>query len=683
MHAQALVPGQVSGEAGGQLPGLAQQNGGSLSSQASNIGALRKTWHVDSDLHSARAFISQRILQLLQQRPLLPDCQQLPEITRRLEDRLFREAVSKEEYMDFNTLDRRLKALIMRISPGIRNQNNGFGGASSMGTVGTMIPTPGMSNTGNVNSMGAATMGDVSMMSAPVTNTIAPNPAGIGGMLQAGNGPDQFHSNSFMATDGNSNKMVHASVLNKNICANSGENLKSLPGPLGNMLQQGVGGMTMGTANQIMPSMAVPGARTPMIPTPGLGSSQSMSMKAASTVGMGYPNVDFMAVAQQQQFNGGQNSHIYRNVGGHIGSMQRKSSYGFVNGNMNSGMQLAGNNQNLMNGPTTLYNSGAYSNASHYSNLQTAPRQQITQQRQQHFIQSTTPNQMAPLAGDGYAMNAADLAGPGHLYNPATSGGLPVTTCLNGNSLGIPPTKIISAPGLPSQQQKLPAQQQGQQNQMHQIGYPHGSSVLPRVQSLESQLQLLPHLKHQSQHPQQERLHQQQQPQYQQLHSHQQMQQCQQEKKLLLKRKNMVQNQSESLLFVQNQGCTESHQESSEKELSEQQKFSVPPSKQPQLLNDNLSNSQQLNPQHSQKLQELHALSPGQRQQVQSNNSSNDLAAQVTQEDSLPVKQELQSEDKFQLPKQVPSLVQCQQPHQQGPQQVLTQDICFEVLAFV
>ena len=45
MQAQAHVSGQVSGEAAGQLPGLAQQNGGSLPSQASNIVALRKLWH--------------------------------------------------------------------------------------------------------------------------------------------------------------------------------------------------------------------------------------------------------------------------------------------------------------------------------------------------------------------------------------------------------------------------------------------------------------------------------------------------------------------------------------------------------------------------------------------------------------------------------------------------------------
>lgn len=685
MHAPAHVSGQVSGEAGGQLPGLAQQNGGSLPSQASNIGALRKPWHADSDLRAARLYISRSILQRLQHRPLPPDWQQqLPELTRRLEERLLRDAVSKEEYMDLNTLDIRIKALTMRILPGTRNQNNGFLGPPSMGTVGTMIPTPGMSNTGNVNSMVAATVGDVSIMSAPTQNAIAPNPAGIGMMLQAGNGSDQFHSNMFMATDGNSNKMVHASVFNNNICANSGDNLSSLPVPLGNMLQsqQGVGGMSMGTGNQIMPTMAVPGARTPMIPTPGLGSSQSMSMKAVSTGGMGYSNVDFMAAAQQQQFNGGQNNHIYRNESGHLGStmaslnMQRKNSYGFGNGNMSSGMQLAGNNQNMMNSSAALYNSGSYlNNTSQYGNPQTSSRQQLTQQRQQHFIQPATPNQMAPLAGDGYAMNAADLAGPVNFYNPASSGGLPTTTCLNGNSLGIPSTKIISVPGLQSQQQKLPAQQQGQQNQMHQIGYHHCSSVLPRVQSHESQLQQLPHLKHQSQHPQQESVHQQQPHQYQQRQSHQQMQQCQQEKKLLLKSKSTVQNQSESLVVVQNQGTTESHQESSEKELSEQQKFSVPPSKQPQLLNDNSLNSHQLNPQHSQKLQELHALSPRERQKIQSNTGTNDLVAQVTQEVNLLGKQELQSEEKFQLPKQVPTLVQYQQPHQQGSQQVLTQDM--------
>jgi hypothetical protein len=130
--------------------------------------------------------------------------------------------------------------------------------------------------------MVATILGNVSI-STP--NTITPNPTSIGVMLQAGNRSDQIHSNMFMATDGNSNKMVHAYVFNNDICVNLGDNLLSMSGPLGNMLrsQQGVGGMSMDTTNQIMPTMIVPGARTPMIPNPRLGSSQSMLMKVVST----------------------------------------------------------------------------------------------------------------------------------------------------------------------------------------------------------------------------------------------------------------------------------------------------------------------------------------------------------------------------------------------------------------
>ena len=95
MQAQAHVSGQVSSEAAGQLRGLAQQNGGSLPSQASNIVALRKSWHSDSDWDTVRNFILQRILQLLQR--LTPEWQhQLSDLSRMVYiERLFLSAPLK------------------------------------------------------------------------------------------------------------------------------------------------------------------------------------------------------------------------------------------------------------------------------------------------------------------------------------------------------------------------------------------------------------------------------------------------------------------------------------------------------------------------------------------------------------------------------------------------------------
>eukprot|EP01018_Ginkgo_biloba_P020002 Gb_02923 [translate_table: standard] len=695
MQAQAHISGQVSGEAGGQLSGLMQQNGGGLPSQASNIGVLRRPWHADRDVNTARQCIWKKILQLFQRRQISQDWQQrLPDFVRRLEDGLYKEAATKEEYMDFSTLEQRLQALAKRIAPSNRNQSFAAHASSS---VGTMIPTPGMSNAGNGSSMMAATGGgDISMMTAPNSNSVIPNPVGMGSMLPSSSGSDQVHSNTFMTTDGSSNKTTHAPVLGNNIFSNSGDNLSSLPGPLGNMLQpqQGVGGISMGTTNQIMPTMGMSGIRNQMIPTPGLGTSQSMSMKAASSGGMGYSNVDYMAAAQQQQFTGGQNNHIYHSMSGQISvtvgsNMQRKnSSYGFMNGGMNSGMPLMGNNQHLMNGTTSLSNTGGYINASQYGNLQMTSRQHVTQQRQQPFMQSM-PNQMAPLAGDGYAMNAADLAGGGSFYNPASSGGLATASNVNGNSLGIQSTKMIPVPGLASQQQKLAAHQQGQLNQSQglnhsqQMNFPHSSSVVPRGQLLQSQQQqhlqqFQQHQHPQQQHPHQQQLHQYQQPHPQQLHSQQQMQHGQQQQQLSLKTKGVQQNWPESTFFEQKQAGTESHQEeASQQETSEQNQFLLTPSQQQQLpvkdstiqhsqvLHDS-SNSQHSDPQQSEKLQELQVLSPQEQQQTQ---SSNDLTAQILPEAGLKGDQGSQSQEKLQLPQQVPSTVHEKEPHQQVEQQ--------------
>ncbi|GLJ12049.1 hypothetical protein SUGI_0182850 [Cryptomeria japonica] len=129
MPGRPLIPGQVSGhvtgQVGGQLPGLAQQNGSSLASQTSNHGGMRRSWHTDVDVPAVRRHIIERILQIFQRHPISPEWQQrLPEFVRRLEDALFTEAASKEEYMDSTSLERRLQILVRRFQPpNNRNQN--------------------------------------------------------------------------------------------------------------------------------------------------------------------------------------------------------------------------------------------------------------------------------------------------------------------------------------------------------------------------------------------------------------------------------------------------------------------------------------------------------------------------------------------------------------------------------
>lgn len=70
------------------------------------------------------------------------------------------------------------------------------------------------------------------------------------------------------------------------------------------------------------------------------------------------------------------------------------------------------------------------------------------------------PSPLAAMAGDGYAMNAADLAGGSFPSGNLTSNNLTMASISNS-----PAPKMIPVPGLPSQQN---LQQQPRNNLQHQ-----------------------------------------------------------------------------------------------------------------------------------------------------------------------------------------------------------------------
>eukprot|EP01018_Ginkgo_biloba_P007798 Gb_24654 [translate_table: standard] len=734
MQAQAQisgqVSGQVSGQAGGQLPGLAQQNGSTLPSQTPNLGGLRRAWQTDTDLVGVRQYIIDRILKLFHRRQISQDWQQrLPDFVRRLEEGLFKEAASKEDYMDLSTLEQRLQTLAKRIAPSNRNQNFGHHVPSS---VGTMIPTPGLQHSGNVSSMIPTPGSDISMVTGPSTSTVVPNSVGMGSVLPSSNETSGLvHGNSYVATEGNSGKMVPTPGLSNNIFPNSADNRSSLPGSLSSTFQsqnntfqsqQGIGSISMGTGNHMMPPVGMSRVGSQMIPTPGLNTPQSMPMNSASCGGLGHSNVDSMTAAQQlqqqqqqqqQHFNGGQNNRLYRNMNGQIGGTmainmpQKNASYGLLNGGMNSGMQLMGSNQHLMNGAAALSNPGGYLNASRYGNLQMPSQQHVNQQRQRHLMQSMS-HAMTPLAGDGYAMNAADLAGTGNMYNPVSSGGLAAASSLNVSSLGLQ-SKMIPVPGLPAQQQNLQTQQQVQQNisqgldHSQQINFqsPRGQ-LLQQYQQQPYQQQLQqPHQQHmqhqqhqqQIQHLQQQH-HQQQNQHLQQQHHHHQQQHQQKESQnqhqLLLKSEGVQQVQPTAKISGQKHVGIglQPPDEALQQRTSEQHQFSRSPSEHlqsqvtfPQAqqskgleVHEDFSNPQQLCPQQSQKLQQLQVSSPQQQQPAQVQNDSNGFPVELQAEAVLQGLQESQSQEKLQLPQQVPPIVEQQQLHQEVQQMITCQD---------
>lgn len=108
------------------------QNGSSESSQTANLGGIRRSWHTDTDLYAVRKYMIERILQLFHRQPVSPEWQQqLPDFVRRLEEGLFNEAASQEEYMDLNNLEQRLQSLMRRLTQNgssVSSQTSNLGG---------------------------------------------------------------------------------------------------------------------------------------------------------------------------------------------------------------------------------------------------------------------------------------------------------------------------------------------------------------------------------------------------------------------------------------------------------------------------------------------------------------------------------------------------------------------------
>ncbi|CAI9759917.1 unnamed protein product [Fraxinus pennsylvanica] len=103
---------------------------------------------MDSEFAKARRCMTERIYEFLMQRrqqTLGPPPKKLLDIVKRLEEGLLRSAKTKEEYLNLQTLESRLHLLIRRMS----NHNQQFSHANTSSSIGTMIPTPGLPQTGN------------------------------------------------------------------------------------------------------------------------------------------------------------------------------------------------------------------------------------------------------------------------------------------------------------------------------------------------------------------------------------------------------------------------------------------------------------------------------------------------------------------------------------------------------
>ncbi|KAM0063020.1 putative histone acetyltransferase chromatin regulator PHD family [Helianthus debilis subsp. tardiflorus] len=348
------LPTHMSGQFSGQVP---NQSGTSLSAVPhqqnimQNSGGQRNTLNMEPGLANVRRFIQEKIYDFLMRRPQTQEInpKKMFDIVRRLEEGLFKTATTKEEYMNVETLENRLHVLIKRLPFSSHNQQYQQQGNTSV-PMGTMIPNPGMPQTGNSSIMVPSSM-DTMVLPAVSTGNFLPNNTRI---------PSGMHNGSLSSSDGMTNGYQQS-------IANFSNNLG------GNGLISSMGAQRMASSSQ-------------MIPTPGFNNSDSTSTSNQSYMNMdssnslvGLSTIDSTTVSQplqqkQQVAGQTQNSRILHTLGSHMGggirsSVQRKA-YGFSNGSMNSGLGMIGNQLPIMNGSGT---SESYVTGSNSGNVYVPP----------------------------------------------------------------------------------------------------------------------------------------------------------------------------------------------------------------------------------------------------------------------------------------------------------------------
>ncbi|XP_021761966.1 histone acetyltransferase HAC1-like [Chenopodium quinoa] len=407
MNVQAHMSGQISGQvpnqASNQLPGLPQQNGNTFHTQAQNLGGQSNQAMVDAELTKIRLFMKEKIYETLMLRqPNRNDVvsKKLRELSRRLEEGLFKTASSKEEYMNMESLEFRLQGFIRR-APQTNHVPQPTQFMNTPTPVGTMIPTPGMQQQSNVNSnvMVSSAMDHSNMTTTSACGGISSSTQGMGGLMPNSNG-------SFSSISGGS--------------------FHGADGSLSNGYQQTPSSFSMNSGSNN--GMAGQRVMSQMIPTPGFSSNNNQAYMNADNTSSGgvLSGVDSSGVSQQvPQKHVGQNSRMLQNLGSAMNSGMRSIMRQRVqSGPVNSGF---GNNLQMVNGSGS---SDSYMTTSSYG-ASPRPLQQPHDQHQRSSVQ-----------GDGYRMSAADNSGSGNYYN----NGAQVGSLMNNQNVNQMRPQAISRP---------------------------------------------------------------------------------------------------------------------------------------------------------------------------------------------------------------------------------------------
>lgn len=265
----------------------------------------------------------------------------------------------------------------------MNNQNQRFPRVNSSGSIGTMIPTPGMTQSANSALIGTSSV-DSSMAAG---STIA---SSAGSFLPMAN-VSSSGTFAFLL-------VLLMVLLFSRLFKDLFHSVLILAGCLTNGYQQPTSNFLVSSGgNNLVPSMSGQRMTSQMIPTPGFNASgganlnsntntqSSLNLDSTNSIAA-LPSVDSMNVSQplqQKQHVAAQNSRILHTVGSHVGGGIRSGfqnrSYGQSTGPLNGGgLGMIGNNLHLVNGSAPE----GYISATTYGNSPKSLPQHFDQQHQ-------------------------------------------------------------------------------------------------------------------------------------------------------------------------------------------------------------------------------------------------------------------------------------------------------------
>ncbi|KAG2319822.1 hypothetical protein Bca52824_013035 [Brassica carinata] len=393
MNVQAHMSGKLSGKASNQGT-LPQNNGNSQMQNLAGGGGAgpSRIGPMDHDILKLRQYMQILVFNVLQQRQPSPadaaSKARYRDVARRLEEGLYKMANSKEDYLNRSTLEPRIASLIKN-----RHLNNYNQRHANSSSVGTMIPTPGLSHGGGNPSSTVTPSADATVSGNNNNTSTAVN---TGNVLAARG----MHGGNM------SSGYQHSS---RNFSLGSGRNMASM-------------GSQRSTAQ--------------MIPTPGFVNNDANNNNGGFSA---EPTIVPQSQQQQREDTGGQNSHILSNqmTDGRRPGMQPKAA-GVANNSVNGGVgvkETSGDkgegyrttntdtvgSENLHGSVTSIgmmtnaqnINAASFQSVSRANSSQSHPQQQVPQQpirfqkqpnqiqlQQQKFLQQTV-QQHKLISNDG------------------------------------------------------------------------------------------------------------------------------------------------------------------------------------------------------------------------------------------------------------------------------------------